>query len=116
MKALWFAAVGSLLALIGLALAWELALAPIRPGGSWLVLKALPLLLPLRGMLHGRRYSFQWVTFLALPYFAEGVVRAWSEPAPVRMLALAQAVLATVLFLSAAFMAKRLARPSPAAD
>lgn len=111
MKALWFAAVGSLLALIALALAWELWLAPIRPGGSWLVLKALPLLLPLRGMLHGRRYTYQWVTFLTLPYFTEGVVRAWSEPAPVRTIALAQAALATVLFVSAAYMAKRLGKP-----
>jgi hypothetical protein len=33
-------AVGSLLALIALCLAWELVLAPLRPGGSWLALKA----------------------------------------------------------------------------
>lgn len=108
MKGLWFTAIGALLALIGLALAWELTLAPLRPGGSWLVLKAVPLLIPLRGMLHGRRYTFQWVTFLALPYFAEGVVRAWSEPGPVRALALAQAALAVALFFSSAYLAKRL--------
>ena len=41
-------AVASLLALILLTLAWELWLAPLRPGGSWLVLKAAILLLPLR--------------------------------------------------------------------
>ncbi len=35
---------GSLIALILLSLAWELWLAPLRPGGSWLVLKILRLL------------------------------------------------------------------------
>jgi uncharacterized membrane protein len=106
-KPLWFGAIGGLLALIVLCLAWELALAPLRPGGSWLVLKALPLLAPLRGMLHGRRRAFQWASFLALAYLAEGVVRGWSEPDPVRTLALAQAALAVALFLSAAFYARR---------
>jgi uncharacterized membrane protein len=106
-KALWFGALGALLALIALSLAWELWLAPLRPGGSWLVLKALPLLLPLRGMLHGRRRSFQWATFLSLAYLAEGAVRAWSEPGPVRALALAEMALAAALFVTAAFYARR---------
>ena len=44
-------ACSSLIALILLGLAWELVLAPLRPGGSWMVLKVLPLLLPLRGVL-----------------------------------------------------------------
>ena len=43
-------AVGSLLGLIVLSLAWELWLAPLRPGGTWLALKALPLCLPLAGL------------------------------------------------------------------
>jgi uncharacterized membrane protein len=106
MKALWFGALASLLALIALTLAWELWLAPLRPGGSWLVLKALPLLLPLRGMLHGRRRAFQWTCFLALAYVAEGVTRAWSEPAPVRTLATAELALAAALFLTSAFYAR----------
>src|SRR5690606_28653235 len=33
-----------LIGLIALGLAWELWLAPLRPGGSWLVLKVIPLL------------------------------------------------------------------------
>jgi uncharacterized membrane protein len=106
-KALWFGAIGALLALVALSLAWELMLAPLRPGGSWLMLKALPLLVPLRGMLHGRRRTFQWVPFLALAYVAEGAVRAWGEPAPVRPLALLQLALAVALFLCAAFYARR---------
>ncbi|HYG45595.1 MAG TPA: DUF2069 domain-containing protein, partial [Bordetella sp.] len=44
-------AVASLLALIVLCVAWETILAPIRPGGSWLFLKAFPLAFSLRGIL-----------------------------------------------------------------
>ena len=44
MKTLQNLASASLIALIFLCLAWELWLAPIRPGGSLLVLKTLPLL------------------------------------------------------------------------
>ena len=57
-----------LIALIFLCVAWELWLAPIRPGGSWLVLKALPLLAPLMGILKGRRYTYQWAPMLVLAY------------------------------------------------
>lgn len=106
-------AVVSLLALIALVLAWELWLAPVRPGGSWLVLKTLPLLAPLFGLLHGRRSTFQWTSFLALAYLAEGIVRAWAEPDPVRRLAIVEIVLALVLFTCAIFGA-RAARPAGA--
>ena len=69
----------SLVALILLCLAWELALAPLRPGGSWLVLKVLPLLLPLRGVLKRDVYTMQWSSMLILLYFCEGIVRATSD-------------------------------------
>jgi uncharacterized membrane protein len=64
-----------LLGLIALCLAWELWLAPLRPGGSWLVLKVAPLLFPLPGMLHRQRYTYQWVSMLALLYMMEALVR-----------------------------------------
>ena len=78
-RAAWLGAVASLVALIFLCVAWELFLAPVRPGGSWLVLKAVPLLVPLFGVLRGKRYTFQWTTLLVWIYFAEGVVRAYSD-------------------------------------
>ena len=43
-------AVGSLLGLVLLGLAWELWLAPLRPGGSWWAIKVLPLCVPLAGI------------------------------------------------------------------
>ena len=77
----------SLIALILLCLAWELRLAPIHPGGSWLALKAVPLLIPLRGILAGRRYTFQWSTMFILIYLCEGVVRAMTDHGPSQWLA-----------------------------
>ncbi len=91
-------AVGSLLGLIVLSLAWELWLAPLRPGGSWLVLKALPLCLPLIGLLKNRMYTYRWVSLMVWLYFTEGVVRAWAEPQPGQGLALLQVLLCLTLF------------------
>ena len=100
-RAAWLAACGALIALIFLALAWELVLAPIRPGGSWLVLKTLPLLAPLRGVLHARRYTFQWSSLFIWAYFAEGVVRAWSDRGPSATFAAAEIVLSLAYFAAA---------------
>lgn len=69
----------SLIALIALCVAWELVLAPLRPGGSWMVLKVVPLLLPLRGVLKRDNYTLQWSSMLILLYFMEGLVRATSD-------------------------------------
>ena len=97
-RRLYFAACTSLIALIFLCLAWELRLAPIQAGGSWLVLKCIPLLAPLFGILNGRRYTYQWATLLILLYFIEGVVRATSESGAVRGLAIGEILLALVFF------------------
>ena len=72
-------ALGSLVLLIVWCVAWELALAPLKPGGSWLVLKAAPLLLPLYGVSTREIYTLQWTSMMILLYFTEGVVRGWSD-------------------------------------
>lgn len=90
-----------LVALIALSLAWELALAPLRPGGSWLALKALPLLLPLPGVLRGRVYTYRWSTLLVLLYFGEGCARAYTDAPPASTLAWLEIAL-TLLFCAAA--------------
>ena len=95
-------AVGSLLGLIALSLAWELWLAPLRPGGSWLVLKALPLCLPLIGLLKNRMYTYRWVSLMVWLYFAEGVTRAWSDRPPGNLLALVEVLLCLMLFVACA--------------
>jgi uncharacterized membrane protein len=93
----WWA-VSSLLALMLLCVAWELWLAPLRPGGTWLALKALPLCLPLAGLLKRRMYTYRWVSLVVWLYFTEGVVRAWSDPAPSCWLALLEIALCLSLF------------------
>ena len=93
--------------LIFVCLAWELWLAPIRPGGSWLVLKTLPLLLPLMGILNGRRYTYQWASMLILAYFTEGVVRAWSDSGLSAWLAGAEVMLSGVFFTASILYARQ---------
>jgi len=92
------AACSTLIALIFLGLAWELWLAPLRPGGSLVALKALPLALPLAGIWGGKRYTYQWSSLLILAYLAEGVTRAWSETGASQELAALELVLSVVFF------------------
>lgn len=115
-KTLYLGACISLLVLIFLGLAWELWLAPLRPGGSWLALKVLPLLPPLMGILHGRRYTYQWASMLILAYFAEGVMRAFGDAGASAALALAEALLSLIFFVSAVLYARltRLSQPRSA--
>ena len=107
-------AVGSLLGLIALGLAWELALAPIRPGGSWLALKVLPLCLPLAGLLKNRMYTYRWVSLLVWLYFTEGVVRGYSDKPPGNWLGQIEVLLCLMLFVACALHVRlRLRKPQP---
>ena len=99
-SARYFASI-TLTALIIGTLAWELWLAPLRPGGSWLALKTLPLLLPLRGVIRGEIYTYRWATMLVLAYLAEGVVRAYAERPPVAPFAVAEMILSALFFTAA---------------
>lgn len=92
---------GSLIALIFLCLAWEGWLAPLRPGGSWLILKGAVLLLPLFGILRGKRYTYKWLSLLIQFYLLEGLTRATSEGGLSQLLAIGETLLATIIFASA---------------
>ena len=96
----------SLIALIFLCLAWESVLAPFKPGGSLLILKTLPLLLPLFGILKGRRYTYQWASMFILLYFTEGAVRAWSDTGLSAKLAMLEVVLSFIFFICTIYYAK----------
>jgi uncharacterized membrane protein len=106
-------ALACLLTLIVAGLAWELWLAPLRPGGSWWALKVLPLALPLAGVLKHRMYTFRWLSLLVWLYFTEGVVRAATEQGISQWLALLQVLLSVVLFGACALHVRwRLSRPA----
>jgi uncharacterized membrane protein len=93
-------AVGSLLALIVLGLAWELWLAPT--GNRTWSLKVLPLAIPLAGLLKHRMYTYRWVSLLVWLYFTEGVVRATSERGISAALAALEVLLCLLLFAACA--------------
>ena len=110
------AAIGAAVTLAALALlcvAWEGWLAPLRPGGTALVLKALPLAVALPGVLRRRLYTLQWASMLVLFYFAEGIVRGMTDRAPGNRLGWIEVALALGFFVCAlAYVApfKRAAR------
>lgn len=101
-NSLSYTAFASLLALIILGLVWELWLAPLRPGGSLLALKIMPLLIPLRGVWRGDLYTMQWASMLILLYFMEGVVRAMSDPSSDSIVfAILEIILTFIFYMSA---------------
>ena len=101
----WTAAI-SLFGLILLGVLWEMVLAPIRPGGSLLALKVLPLILPLAGVMKNRMYTYRWLSLLVWLYFTEGIVRAWSDKPPSNYLAMIEVVLCLVLFAACSLHVK----------
>jgi uncharacterized membrane protein len=103
----------TLIGLIVLCLVWELWLAPLRPGGSLLVLKAVPLMVALIGIVRGTRYTHQWASLLSLLYVAEGSVRATSDIGSSVPLAWLEFFLALAFFTGTVGYA-RLTRPSRA--
>ena len=106
-------AVGSLLGLIVLGLAWELWLAPT--GRGMLAWKVLPLAVPVAGLLKRRLYTYRWVSLLVWLYFAEGVVRATSDRGPSVPLAVAEIVLCLLLFAACAVHVRWRLRHAPRA-
>ena len=102
------------IAMILLCVLWEMWIAPIRPGGSWLVLKAVPLLFPLRGLLRAENKSYQWALLLILLYLFEGSARAF-EPAPFGTLAWLELFLVVTFFGAAVTCLRPLKRAARAA-
>lgn len=90
----------SLISLIFLCLAWEAWLAPLRSGGSWMILKAVLLLGPLFGILRGKRYTYKAVSLFVQFYLLEGLVRATSDHGMTQWLAIGETILAAILFVT----------------
>lgn len=108
LRRLRYACAYSVIALIAVCLAGDMWFAPAGAEPWWPMLKALPLFLPLRGMLQGLRRTFQWSSFLSLAYFTEGVVRGWSESGLSQRLAWVEIILALIWFFCAIFAARAL--------
>jgi len=94
----------SLWLLFLLCIAWEIFLAPLRPGGTLLFLKALPLVFAFRGVAQGSLYTMQWASMLVLLYLMEGVTRVMSDPpGPSIMMAWIEIILSLIFFFAAIF-------------
>ena len=77
----WLAVTG-LLGLIATSMVWALWWSPGGPYPGWMTIKVLPLLLPLRGLLHGRRRTAQWASFLPLPYLIGSILAVYGFLVP----------------------------------
>ena len=103
-------ALGSLIALIVLCLAWELWLA--RTGTGRLAIKVLPLLFCLPGLLRNRLYTYRVLSLMVWLYVAEGSVRAYSEHGLSAQLALTEIALCLLLFTACAAHIRGRLRPT----
>lgn len=87
---------------------WYGWLSPPQRLPIWLVLLlvGIPLLLPLRGLLHGRPYTYAWSLFLALGYFSHAVIELYSTPSD-RYLASLELALVLCWFVGAIYYIRR---------
>jgi uncharacterized membrane protein len=97
--------------LLGLLIVWNVWLYPptIFPVAVVLLFYIGPLLIPLRGLLHGHLYTYAWVHFLALFYFTVGVMIAAANLEE-RWYAVAQVVLSIMLFMGSMLFVRYRAR------
>ncbi len=109
-------AIISLIALLLWCVVWEIWFAPLRPGGTLLFLKALPLAFAVRGVARGSLYTIQWASMLVLLYLMEGVVRVMSDPpGPSISAAWVEIVLSTIFFFCSIFYVRPAKRAAKAA-
>ena len=86
------------LAAIGWMLLWETVVAPLKPGGSLVALKCVPLALCIPGLLRDTRRARQWLSLLLPWYFAEALVRALTGHGRASAAAIVAVVLVGVAF------------------
>lgn len=109
-------AIVSLIALLLWCVVWEIWFAPLRPGGTLLFLKALPLAFAVRGVARGSLYTIQWASMLVLLYLMEGVVRVMSDPpGPSIFAAWVEVVLSSIFFFCSIFYVRPAKRAAKAA-
>ena len=108
----WVSLVGYF-GLLLLILNWFTWIAPpvTFPRSLVLILLAVPLLIPLRGLLHGKRRTHQWVIFLSLAYFIGGVDVWYNQTGIKSYLGAAMTVFSIVLFVGCSGYGKHTGPP-----
>ena len=98
----------SLLSWFGLiAFQLSLLLPAFGVGYYWVMLLTAPLLLPIKGLLSDRRYTYKWIGFMTLIYFCIGISELVSNP-QLRVYGLGTTIGSTMLFLSTIYYARYL--------
>jgi uncharacterized membrane protein len=97
-------ALGGYFSLLALLLLWPTVLAPVQrlPVALLLMVSLLPLMLPLRGLLHGRPSACTWAAYLSLFYFVHGVLEVAASPEQ-RLLGSIEIIGSLLLFFGAVF-------------
>ncbi|OOZ41392.1 hypothetical protein BOW53_03860 [Solemya pervernicosa gill symbiont] len=108
--------------LIFLLLLWNIWIAPSKhfPISLVLIVLVVPLLFPLRGLLHGRSYTYAWSSMLSLLYLALGIMEAVTKPyevtqTPERLLGIIEIIFSVMLFVGAILYVRLKARADRAA-
>ena len=96
----------SYIALIFITLIWELFFTPSGES-SWMVIKAVILVLPLRQLIKKNLYTLEWINFVIILFFIEGIVRAWSEIIPSQLFAISEVILTLVFFFTSILIFKK---------
>ena len=73
----------------------------------WALILSLPLLLPLKGLIVSRLYTYRWVGFLALFYFCVGISELVSNPV-LQLYAYLTTMLSIVLFIASIYYTRYL--------
>ncbi|SEL04550.1 Uncharacterized membrane protein [Colwellia chukchiensis] len=70
-----------------------------------LIMFVLPLLLPIKGLVQGNPYTYAWSNFIVMIYFLHSLTTLWVS-ADEKLWALAELLLATIMFIAASYYAK----------
>lgn len=79
---------------------WEGHLAPIGKDSSLLILKGLPIIIPIFGLLRNSIKTYQYTLLLLLPYFIEGVFRGYAENGIHRLMAIGEIIISLLIYMS----------------
>ena len=106
------------LGLLALIVNWFTWIAPpaVLPRAFPIIALAVPLLFPLRGILHGRRYTHQWTSFLSMVYFAIGIDAWLNAAAGTAWLGATMVLLSLALFVGTVAYARYTASGGPSAE
>ena len=72
-----------------------------------ILILSLPLLLPIKGLIENRRYTYKWIGFLTLFYFCVGISELVTNP-DLRIYALLTILFSTVLFIASIYYSRYL--------